>query len=334
MEKKGTLTAVKGKTIVCIGSVIGEESEINTLFSFISLIKSQKIRPHFVMIGLTTVSKYLPKIQTKVKEEKEIKVIFEVGLLKTLKTRPGPFSCYQLLLPHFKKMDLYNDHVIFADGNHIFHSDRVKVFKMAMNANPKYPYVSWNNYTHSSSMKPPGGGEIDKLITEGKVSIAGGTITFSDKSDEHWSLCVKLLVLTTFLENIDIKALPEGNCGLIFKSCVLKTTEEIPEIVTDKKLWGYFTKDKSQSISEKEENLFDLKSIANKIKTALESAHECDNCKTTKLNCKRCTGCKKVYYCHKDCQKAAYKNHKSKCVIDLSKQPIPEIKNLKDAIQE
>ena len=39
----------------------------------------------------------------------------------------------------------------------------------------------------------------------------------------------------------------------------------------------------------------------------------CDHCKSFKEGMKRCSRCKAVFYCDAECQKAAWRNHKSLC---------------------
>lgn len=53
-----------------------------------------------------------------------------------------------------------------------------------------------------------------------------------------------------------------------------------------------------------------------KMETKKEEPHVCGHCKTVETwshPLKRCAGCHAAWYCHRDCQKAAWKLHKKQC---------------------
>lgn len=56
-------------------------------------------------------------------------------------------------------------------------------------------------------------------------------------------------------------------------------------------------------------------------KTAREKFRQCDNCNNSiTASIRLCSGCKKVCYCNRDCQKAHWKDHKKTCSYVVKKE--------------
>ena len=59
-----------------------------------------------------------------------------------------------------------------------------------------------------------------------------------------------------------------------------------------------------------------IKKAMNTFNSRLEEKYICNGCKIISLKLKICTGCNKVLYCSRECQKKDWKEHKKICKKD------------------